>query len=75
MEVIRIEFKKEINEKLLKMLASFSSDKLKIVYEDSNYQENKRKVEVSYMKLKNGTAKLYSMDEVEEILDKKSLKR
>ena len=38
MEVIRIEFKKEINEKLFKMLASFSSDKLKIVYEDSNYQ-------------------------------------
>ncbi len=73
MEVIRIEFKSEIKERLLEMLSCFSSDELKIIFEDSDFDENKRKVHEAYSKLKNGTTKLYSIDEVELILDKEKL--
>ncbi|WP_406843117.1 hypothetical protein [Flavobacterium soyae] len=68
MEVIRIEFKSEIKERLLEMLSCFSSDELKIIFEDSDFYENKIKVHEAYSKLKNGTTKLYSIDEVELII-------
>jgi len=74
MEVIRLEFIPEIKEELFKMLSSFSSDELKIIYEDSNYERNKEIVETSRVKLKSGSEKLYLIDEVEEKLDKKSFK-
>lgn len=74
MEVIRLEFIPEIKEELFKMLSSFSSDELKIIYEDSNYERNKEIVETSRVKLKSGSEKLYIIDEVEEKLDKKSFK-
>jgi hypothetical protein len=54
----------------LELLSSFSSDELKIVQEDSDFDENKRKLENAYAKLKSGTEKMYSIDEVDAILDK-----
>ncbi|MDP5201602.1 hypothetical protein [Flavobacterium sp. DG2-3] len=73
MEAIRLEFQPEIKEKILKLLSGFSSEELRIVDEDDfydpNFKENKRKLEVAYAKLKNGNEKLYSIDEVDSILD------
>lgn len=73
MEAIRLEFQPEIKEKILKLLSSFSSDELKIVEEDTfvdtDFEENKRKLEIAYAKLKTGSEKLYSINEVDSILD------
>lgn len=74
MEAIRLEFQPEIKEKILELLSSFSSDELKIVQEDSNFEENKTKLNLAYAKLKNGKEKMYSIDEVDAILDKTFLK-
>ncbi len=70
MESIRLEFQPNIKAKILELLSSFSSDELKIVQEDLDFDENKRKLHIAYAKLKSGTEKMYSIDEVDAILDK-----
>lgn len=70
METIRLEFQPKIKAKILELLSSFSSDELKIVQEDSNFDENKRKLDVAYDKLKSGNEKLYTVEEADAILDK-----
>jgi hypothetical protein len=46
-------------------LSSFSEKECKVVTEDSSFIENKRKLDVSLEKINNGTAKFYSIDEVD----------
>ena len=70
METIRLEFQPNIKAKILELLSSFSSDELKIVQEDLDFDENKKKIAIAYAKLKSGTEKMYSIDEVDAILDK-----
>lgn len=74
MEAIRLEFQPEIKEKILKLLSSFSSDELKIVEEnefsDADFIKNKRKLEATAAKIDNGTAKFYTFEELDEIIDK-----
>jgi hypothetical protein len=70
METIRLEFQPNIKAKILELLSSFSSDELIIVQEDPFFDENKRKLDIAYAKLKNGNEKFYSIDEVDAILDK-----
>ncbi|WP_310559076.1 hypothetical protein [Flavobacterium sp.] len=70
METIRLEFQPNIKAKILELLSSFSSDELKIVQEDLDFDENKKKIAKAYAKLKSGTEKMYSIDEVDAILDK-----
>ncbi|MFV8336806.1 hypothetical protein ACNQF7_12080 [Flavobacterium sp. RSP29] len=74
METIRLEFQPKIKAKILELLSSFSSDELKIVqedsnFEDSNFDENKRKLDSALVKIKNGTAKFYTFEEVDAILE------
>ena len=69
MEAIRLEFQPEIKAKILEFLSTFSPDELKIVQEDSEFEGNKRKLHIAYAKLKSGTEKMYSIDEVDAILD------
>jgi hypothetical protein len=70
METIRLEFQPNIKAKILELLSSFSSEELKIVQGDPHFDENKRKLEIAYAKLKSGKEKMYSIDEVDAILDK-----
>jgi hypothetical protein len=69
METIRLEFQPNIKAKILELLSSFSSEELKIVQDDPNFDENKRKLEIAYAKLKSGTAKFYTLEEVDAILE------
>jgi hypothetical protein len=69
METIRLEFQPNIKAKILELLSSFSSDELKIVQEDENFDENKKKLHLAYAKLKSGSEKMYSIDEVDAFLD------
>jgi hypothetical protein len=69
MEAIRLEFQPEIKAKILEFLSTFSSDELKIVQEDSEFLKNKRKLDDSLEKIRNGTAKFYTIEEVDAILE------
>ncbi|TRX41374.1 hypothetical protein [Flavobacterium restrictum] len=70
METITIEFQPNIKHKILELLSSFSSDELKIVSKDENYIAIKRELDSSLEKIHNGTAKLYSFEELDAILEK-----
>ena len=69
METMTLEFQPNIKAKILELLSSFSSDELKIVQEDLDFDENKKKIAIAYAKLKSGTEKMYSIDEVDAIFD------
>lgn len=70
MEAIRLEFQPEIKEKVLKLLSEFSPSELRIIEEDSDFEEGKRKLQNAYDKLKSGNTKLYTFEELDEILEK-----
>ena len=70
MESIRLEFQPNIKAKILELLSSFSSEELTIVQEDPDFEENKRKLDLAYAKIKNGTAHNYSLDELDAFLEK-----
>lgn len=69
METIRLEFQPNIKAKLLELLSSFSSDELKIEQEDPYFEENKQELDIELAKIKNGTAKYYTFDELDVILE------
>ena len=69
METIRLEFQPNIKAKLLELLSSFSSDELKIDQEDVDFDENKRKLDSALAKIKNGTAKFCTLEEVDAKLE------
>ena len=70
METIRLEFQPNIKAKILELLSSFSSDELKIVQEEENFTAIKKELDASLEKIHNGTAKLYSFEELDAILEK-----
>ena len=69
METIRLEFQPKIKAKILELLSSFTSDELKIVQEDADFDTNKRKIDIAYAKLKSGTEKMYTVEEADALLD------
>lgn len=69
METIRLEFQPKIKAEILELLSSFSADELIIVQEDPDFDENKRKLDISLAKIKDGTAKFYTFEEVDVILE------
>ncbi|MFA9192157.1 hypothetical protein AAGV28_12340 [Flavobacterium sp. FZUC8N2.13] len=69
MEAIRLEFKSEIKEKILELLSSFSSDELKIVQDNSTFEEEKKMIQSRINKIDNGTAVYSTFDELDILLD------
>ena len=69
METIRLEFQPNIKAKILELLSSFSSDELKIVQEDPDFDRNKRKLDLELAKINNGTAEFCSPDELDVMMD------
>ncbi|HSD06757.1 hypothetical protein [Flavobacterium sp.] len=70
METIRLEFQPDIKAKILELLSAFSSEELKIVQEDDEFVRTKNELDASLEKIHNGTAKFYSFEELDEILEK-----
>jgi len=69
METIRLEFQPSIKAKILELLSSFSSDELKVVQEDLNFDINSRKLDFELDKINNGTAEFCSADELDVMMD------
>lgn len=69
METIKIECQPNVRTKILEFLSSFSEKECKVVTEDSSFLDNKNKLDATLEKINNGTAKFYSIDEVDSYLD------
>ena len=70
METIRIQFQPNIKEKILKLLNTFSKEEVQILFDDTSFEENKKRVQASYKKLMSGESKLYDIDEIDDMLEK-----
>jgi len=69
METIRLEFQPSIKAKILELLSSFSSDELKVVQEDVDFDRTSRKLDLELDKINNGTAEFCSADELDVMMD------
>ena len=69
METLTLEFQPNIKAKILELLSSFSSDELKIVQEDLDFDRNKKKLDLELEKINNGTAEFCSPDELDAMMD------
>lgn len=69
METIRLEFQPNIKAKILELLSSFSSDELKIIKEDEDFDRNKAMIKNELEKIKNGTAEYCTFEELDSYLD------
>ena len=69
MESLRLEFQPEIKAKILELLSSFSSDELKIVQEDTGFDEVKRMLIARAEKIKSGTVQFCSFEALDKMLE------
>jgi len=69
METIRLEFQPSIKAKILELLSSFSSEELKIVQEDLEFDRTSRKLDLELDKINNGTAEFCYADELDVMMD------
>ena len=75
MEALKIEFQPNLKSKIIDLLSTFSPDEVKISpidvdkSFDPNFDENKKMLDNSLKKIRNGTAKLYTFDELDAILE------
>ena len=70
MEPIKLGYSADEKMEILKTLSHFSPDDYPKVLEDDVFWENKFKLDLELEKIHNGTAILYSIDEVEAYFDK-----
>jgi len=69
METIRLEFQPNIKAKILEVLSAFSSDELKIVQEDADFDKTKKILQSRIDKINNGTAEYSTFEELDVLLE------
>ena len=70
METLTLEFNPNITARILELQSSFSTDELKIIQEDVEFQKNKQKLYIALNNIKNGTADCCSLNELDEFVEK-----
>jgi len=69
METIRIQFQPNVKEKIMSFLESLPKKEVEITIEDSQFEKDKAEVQRQYNEFKNGNCKVYSIEEVEEMIE------
>ena len=70
MHSVKLKIDDKIYDNLLWLLSKFNKDELEIVVEDTNLLEQKQYLEAELKEVIEGNATFYSMNEVEERLEK-----
>ncbi len=70
METIRLQFQPNLKEKIMAFLESLPSKDVEFTLEDKQFEKDKAEVHRQYNAYKNGSCKVYSIEEVEEMLEK-----
>ncbi len=69
METIRLQFQPNLKEKIMSFLESLPKKEVEIIIEDSQFEKNKAEVHRQYNEYKNGNCKIYSIEEVEAMIE------
>ncbi len=70
MQTIRLRVNDKIYEKLLWLLKKFNKSDIEIIAEDENFLQDRAYLQRELNEIDNGKAKFYSLDELENELDK-----
>ena len=70
MHSVKLKIDDKIYDNLLRLLSKFNKDELEIVIEDSNWLEHKQYLEAELKEVIEGNAIFYSMNQVEQRLEK-----
>lgn len=70
MATLKLKVSDKILDKVLWLLGQFKSEDLQIVDSEASFETSKRYVQNELKRLESGEAKSYSIDEVDEILEK-----
>lgn len=70
MHSVKLKIDDKIYDHLLWYLKKFSKDELEIIEEDNEMLENRQYLETELKEIVEGNASFYSIDEVEQRLDK-----
>lgn len=70
MKTVRLEYSAVEKLEILKTLSHFLPEDYPKILEDDIFWKNKFKLDLALEKIHNGTAKLYTIDEVDAYLDK-----
>ena len=70
MHSVKLKIDDKIYDNLLRLLSKFNKDELEIVIEDSNWVEQKQYLEAELKEVIEGNAAFYSINEVEQRLEK-----
>ena len=70
MHSVKLKIDDKIYDNLLRLLSKFNKDELEIVIEDSNWVEQKQYLKAELKEVIEGNATFYSMNEVEQRLEK-----
>lgn len=69
METIRLQFQPNLKEKIMSFLETLPSKEVEITLENAQFEIDKLEVHRQYNAFKNGECKIYSMEEVEDMLE------
>ncbi len=70
MHSLKLNIDDKIYDRLLWFLNKFSKDELEIIIEDVNFEVNKKYLQSELNEIKEGKATFYTVEEVEQRLDK-----
>jgi len=70
MHSIRLKINDKIYDKILWFLNKFNNDEIEIIIEDVNYVENKKYLENEFKEVLDGDSDFFSVNEVEQRLEK-----
>jgi hypothetical protein len=70
METITLEFQPNLKAKILEMLSAFSQKEVRIINQNSNFDQDKQKLQAVSKKIENGTAQFCSFEALDESLEK-----
>jgi predicted nucleotidyltransferase len=71
MRSVRLKIDDRIYDNLLWLLKQFRKEELEILIEDEEFQENKKYLEAELKDISEGMAEFYTLEEVEEKLEKR----
>lgn len=69
METLQIQFDSKNREKVLQMLQSFPKNGVKIIYEDPDFEYNKKILQERYDEMIEGKAEFISIEDYEIMLE------
>ena len=73
METLRLQFDSDLKEQIMTFLDTLPAKNIEVLFEDSFFEETKKRLNKSFESLKSGSCKLYDIEELDKKLAESNL--